>query len=990
MNESSLIPVSRKSGIAIEFAHKFRRQWPHSNILWVRGASAQRFEQSYRSIAKALTLEGHDNPQVDAISLSKDRLMRSHAQWLLILDNADDESLYFSDPNTNSRILDHLKQAVDSTSRPLSEHIPQTPNGFVLITSRDKQTALQLVGNQPKNLIKVVELSSKDSLNLIRSRLTQPDYDDTDLSPLATMLGHIPLALTQACAYIEANEPMTISEYCAIFRISQDTQERLFGKASYDLRRVPDIPNAVITTWHVSFEHLKAHDQFAAGVLSFLGVLDRQHIPRFLTYPLDQDQLKVDDALGQLLAFCLVRPEADNKYLEIHPLVEIALRFWMKENDELSHWLEVATQIFNQSFPRDLYENPEQWPLCNELLPHAQRVIDISSKIPTMRGTPLAVMLTYVAICLDVQFQLEEAAIFHQQAIDIAAAEWGPNHPGTLAYQSNLAHTLQTQKKLTEAESIYQRIWQSLNSSVAPPEVYEALRFQIPNNLSRCLYEQGKYKEAQAMNEHAYNAVIEVCDEDDPERHRIMNNRALALSNDNNNEEAEKMGRMVVEKQLRSLGPSNQMTLYSMKNLANYLINAGKLAEATQWIDKVVSVEAKLFPLGHPDRLTTAKLQAFLFREEKRYSAVEEVLREAYTDGKAFRQRSYVLVNVQADLATVLDAQGKSFEAEAIAREVLALKQSLSSSLDNDTCKFMQNFAHILHHIHKEKEAEELCWQVLEQYGDDNRPNKEGLSQQANKSLIIILDLLRIDLALEPVVWCDKILELQDIERIGGIEIFQNRVRILSIMLAKLGRYREGLELKARWRDKNHPTSLWFMNNLAEVYLQDSKHDKAKAILEPLVAEANGILGPRDDLTLSSMGFLAVATGSSTAQGVRLLRSVIDNAEPNSMWALTAWHNLGTGYHKRYMCFEAFEAFKKAAVLAQEQFDDSEPAAIRVQNTWTQFRNNHVSEGPEPGTVIFRVHRPSSPDLAESHEDNAENDNIEQSASEEQSLPSSS
>lgn len=645
MNESSLILISRKSGIAIEFAHKFRRLWPQSNILWVRGASAERFEQSYRSIAKALALEGHDTPQVDVISLLKDWLMRGPAQWLLILDNADDESLYFPDSDTKT---------ADSTSRPLSEHIPQSPNGAVLITSRDKRTALQLVGNQPKNLIKVVELGPEDSLKMIRSRLTK------------------------------------------------------------------------------------------------------------------------------------------------------------------------------------------------------------------------------------------------------------------------------------------------------------------------------------------------IRDEDNPEILRIMSHRALALSDENNNEEAKEMGRIVVEKELRSVGPSNQMTLYSMKNLAQYLVNTGKLAEATQWIDRVISVKAKHFPLGHPDRLATARVQASLYAAEGKYPAAEEVLRNAYRDGKVFPQRSYALVNVQSDLAIILDAQGRFSEAEAIAREVLASKQSLSSSLDNDTCNIMHNLADILHHAHKDKEAIELYWQVLEQYGDNGRPNTEGLSRQARMSFGKILEVLHIDLDPEPVVWCDKILELQDIERIGGVKIFQNRVKILSIVLAKLGCYTQGIELKARWRDKDDPTSLWLVNKLAEVYLRKSNYDEAKAALEPLVPEANRLLGPRDDLTLSSIGFLAVAIGSHTEEGVRLVRGVIDNAEPNSIWALNAWQHLGTGYERRYMCVEAFEAFKNAAVLADEHFDESDAAAIQALNNWRQFVSDHVLEGPAPGTFIFRVHRPRSPDLTESREDNAENNNIERSISEEQSPSPSS
>ena len=219
------------------------------------------------------------------------------------------------------------------------------------------------MGYQPEKIIRIEELDSKVSLDLIRTRLSQNKCDDAELGSFASILGHIPFALTQACAYIEANELMTVSRYCARFRETEDMQQRLLGKASYDLRRDPDIHDAVTTTWQISFEHLKFRNPFTADVLSFPGVFDRQHIPKFLVYVLDEDQLKVDEALNQLLAFCLIRVEADDDYLEIHHLVDTTLQFWMKQQKKQSHWLRFAMLVFLHVFPRDLLNNVEQWAL---------------------------------------------------------------------------------------------------------------------------------------------------------------------------------------------------------------------------------------------------------------------------------------------------------------------------------------------------------------------------------------------------------------------------------------------------------------------------------------------------------------------------------------------------------------------------------------------------------------------------------------------------
>lgn len=111
-----------------------------------------------------------------------------------------------------------------------------------------------------------------------------------------------------------------------------------------------------------------------------------------------------------------------------------------------------------------------------------------------------------------------------------------------------------------------------------------------------------------------------------------------------------------------------------------------------------------------------------------------------------------MLANLKTDLARVLGEQGKFIEAEIIAREALDSRRSPSSFLDRDTCVAMVDFAHILSHVHKEREAEELCWQVLEQHGNDGRPNEEGLSQLADSSISALLHVLRIELNLEPVM----------------------------------------------------------------------------------------------------------------------------------------------------------------------------------------------------------------------------------------------
>ena len=583
----------------------------------------------------------------------------------------------------------------------------------------------------------------------------------------------------------------------------------------------------------------------------------------------------------------------------------------------------------------------------------------MSGLIPELRTPVLATMLTDVAVCLAIQYRLEEAATLHRQAIELAIAGWGPNHPQTFSYQCNLAQTLQTQEKLREAKVTYQRVWQYLESSAPHTEEWEDLRIHVPDWLAPILSSEGKDDEAEEMQEHAYNAVLAIRGEDHSDTLCIMGNRAAMLSSNGKFAEAELMGRKVVERQLQSLGLIRRATLNSMKSLAIFLRGQGKFSEAREWIDHIFAVERKLFPVGHPDRLATAKELGLLFFMQKDYPSAERELRQAQSDDEAFPHKTYVLLNLQSDLVMVLDAHGKHVEAEAIVRKVLASRPNLASSLDADTSNIMQLLATILCHIHQEKEAEDLQWQILEHYGDDGRPHHKRLSKYACTALSAIITILEGDQELEPIEQCERILQLQDQQRIGGTKAFQNRVKLLSLILSKLGCHTESIELRAKWRHMDDDSSLWLVNKIAVTYILQNREAEAKDVLIPLITDAERLFGLKDSLTLSSTGLLAIAVGLSTDRGIALLRNVTANAEPDNIAALSAWHNLGVGYEWRNMGLEAFKAFRTASELAREHFERSEePMVMQVRKSFEQFLEEHGEEGPVRGILTLRFRRP--------------------------------
>ena len=60
---------TRKSQIAIEYAYRFVENNPQSHVFWVYAASAARFDQAYKDIARKMKLPRVDDPDVDVCEL---------------------------------------------------------------------------------------------------------------------------------------------------------------------------------------------------------------------------------------------------------------------------------------------------------------------------------------------------------------------------------------------------------------------------------------------------------------------------------------------------------------------------------------------------------------------------------------------------------------------------------------------------------------------------------------------------------------------------------------------------------------------------------------------------------------------------------------------------------------------------------------------------------------------------------------------------------
>jgi hypothetical protein len=202
--------LDRKSQIAIEYAYRVRESAPQTWVFWVHASNAGRFRQAYTNIAAKIELPGRDDPNADILRLVYNWLCdERNGRWLIILDNADDDHQVF---HSTSEDLGDVAHETDMAAL-LASFLPQSPNGWVLVTSQDLATAMNLVGIR-HNVFHVEPMPEEEALMLLKTRVSvDKDFED-DAKTLIKRLEYIPLAITHAAAYIPVRvQTTTTSTY---------------------------------------------------------------------------------------------------------------------------------------------------------------------------------------------------------------------------------------------------------------------------------------------------------------------------------------------------------------------------------------------------------------------------------------------------------------------------------------------------------------------------------------------------------------------------------------------------------------------------------------------------------------------------------------------------------------------------------------------------------------------------------------------------------
>jgi tetratricopeptide (TPR) repeat protein len=694
-----------KSQIAAEFC--YRNAASYGVVWWLRAEEESGLIADFTALATALNLPEKDAEEQEKVIRAVRQWLDRHDGWLLIFDNA-------------------------RNAESLRGYLPQCASGHALMTSRNPDW--RHVGT-PHEIVKWLR---PDSVAFLQKRTGKDDPAAAD--GIADELGDLPLALEQAGAYI-CQKQKSLAEYLADF---QQFRTELWKRE----KKPSDYPDTVATTWLMAFEAIE-DVPLAKELLLFCSVVAPDNIPKSLVKsalgytapkslwkriryaighrddPVVISNLFLDDSRGALSSYSLITANTDT--FSIHRLVQAAAQD-RTGDDEVARYRAVMLKVLSEAFPDEGYNNPACWPECEQLLSHAEKIVE--------EGEPsedTAILVTNIARYHDGRALYAKAEPLYRRALKIREEQLGSEHPNVALSLNNLAILLKTQGQYAKAELLYRRALKISKEQLGSehPNVATSL-----SNLAELFRVQGKYAEAEPLQRLSLKIREDVFGREHSDVAHSLNNLAGLLQDQGQYAEAEPLFRRALRICEKQFGSEHPDVATSLNNLALLLQKQSKFAEAELLCRRALRICEE--PLGreHPNVASMLNNLAGLLDDQGKYAEAEPFYRLSL---KLLEERlggdHPVVATGLNNLAELLRVQGKYAEAEPLYLRALKIDEKALGSHHPDVATSLNNLALLFYDQGKYAEAEplyqravQICEQSLGVSHPDTISGKENLA----------------------------------------------------------------------------------------------------------------------------------------------------------------------------------------------------------------------------------------------------------------------
>ncbi|KAM0462323.1 hypothetical protein ACHAPV_003797 [Trichoderma viride] len=533
---------SGKTQIALEHAYR-QSENPQCSVFWVHADTRVAFIQDYKKIAALFglvgILDGQDSELLRAVS----NRIQSEPEWLLVLDNADDLSLF--GVGETQQGSSNLFDFVPHRTAPWTK-------GTVLWTSRDGQIAGSLV-HSSRRAIHIPRMTSVEARNLLaiargddsakeHKEQKQNDNNDEDVEKLLEELQWLPLGISQAGAYMRRAET-TVREYLDMLS-SNEERWPLLEEEQFDVHRKAGVPNSILKVWSISVAHIAQENLLASELLRVMAYFDNRDIPYDMiaaaarhVSTADLTSVDVKRAVIRLREFSFIKlrdgEKGDQSY-EMHKLVQEATLYtiltWRKpmDQDDDSNWsttsfARVATQVVDDLFPNvpeeysiheginglgGVKEYPDLLKRGEKYFAHAIKVADWVEVSNEERR--MCALLDRVSAYLRTMKRWKDKQSVDGRNFTLRSRLYGPNHVDTLHSEQLIAESYCQQNRFTEAEEIENRVLKEFRSSHGEQHIYT---LQSMHNVANIMCKQLQFEPAEELQTQALQLLENVEDQ---------------------------------------------------------------------------------------------------------------------------------------------------------------------------------------------------------------------------------------------------------------------------------------------------------------------------------------------------------------------------------------------------------------------------------------------------------------------------------------------
>ncbi|RYP42951.1 hypothetical protein DL770_011993 [Monosporascus sp. CRB-9-2] len=608
-----------KTQVALQLAYwaKDYSHRPKYSVFWVSAMSGPAFEQAYTEIARKLPIKKSSETEDPKESVRRYLSSDAAGLWLLIVDNADNADILFG----NSDICG------------ITEYLPESESGLTLFTTRSRDIALSVAGGE---MVELHEMSLQEAKSIFEKSLVQKDLvNDTATTELMDELTYLPLAITQAAAYLNRNE-ISIAEYLRLLRGTEKDTISLISREFYDNTRYKGSQNAVATTWLVSFDQIHKSDSAAANLLSFISCIEPKAIPRSILPNLGSEEQMVKEAMELLEHIVTIQETTLTKDHPYQLASQHTLAIAYEANGQVKEAIELLEHVVAIEETTLAKDHPDRLASQHELASAYKTNGQVKEAIELLEHIVAIQEITFtkdhpnrlasqheLATAYKTNGQVKEAIELLEHVVAIKETTLAKNHPDRLASQHELASAYKTNGQVKEAIELLEHVVAIKETTLTKDHPN---RLASQHELASAYKTNGQVKKAIELLEHIVTIKETTLTKNHPDRLTSQHELANAYEANGQVKEAIKLLEHIVAIQKITLTKDHPYQLASQHALAIAYEANGQVKEAIKLVEHVVAIRKITLTKDHPYRLASQHALAIAYEANGQVKEAIELL----------------------------------------------------------------------------------------------------------------------------------------------------------------------------------------------------------------------------------------------------------------------------------------------------------------------------------------------------------------------------